>query len=268
METDGKKLKRYYWLKLNKNFFRRLIMRKMLREPDGVQMQVVYLKILLESVENDGEIAFANVYDSIVEEIAEEIEESPETVQRTIDFLITHNYAEYLTDGGNLFFPEAIKLSGSEGESADRMRRKRARDKDASQSDEQVTQATHNVTLKETDKRDRVLERVIDRQSESEGTAEKADRSGNEISGNEIQSIPTLETVQEYARETHSPADPSKFHDWYEQNGWTDSDGKPIRNWKAVFDGWSRKERPPKKAHNFTQRSNSLTAMLDADGNL
>ena len=98
-------------------------------------------------------------------------------------------------------------------------------------------------------------------------TAEKADQSGNEIPGNEIQSIPALETVQEYARETRSPANPLKFWQWQERNGWK-VNGEPIRDWKALFDAWSRKEHPSKKVHNFTQRSNSLTAMVDADGNL
>ena len=68
MEEKKNKAKRFYWLKLPNDYFKRLDQRKMLRQPNGEAMQRIYLKLLLLAVDKDGFIRFQNVFDDLTEE--------------------------------------------------------------------------------------------------------------------------------------------------------------------------------------------------------
>lgn len=49
---------------------------------------------------------------------------------------------------------------------------------------------------------------------------------------------PTLPEVIDYAEELGSDVDPALFYDHFQNNGWTDRNGCPVKNWKAVFRSW------------------------------
>lgn len=140
-------VKRKYWLQLPQTYFNRLPQRKMRKQPDGEIMQIIYLKMLLACIGNSGLILYQGVYDSLAEEIAEEIDEKTEIVQKTIDYIIKNNMAREIEDkeGGGYFFPESDEFTGSESESAERMRRMREKVK-ASQCDSDVTKSDGGVT--------------------------------------------------------------------------------------------------------------------------
>lgn len=53
-------------------------------------------------------------------------------------------------------------------------------------------------------------------------------------------SRPTLEQVKEYCQERGSGIDPEQFHDHYTANGWKQSSGNPIRDWRAAVRTWER----------------------------
>lgn len=137
--------KRLFWLQLKNTYFNQLSQKKMRKQPQGLEMQVIYLRMMLLSLDNKGYIFYQGVYDSIEEELAEEFNEPLELVKQTIDFLIENKMVTTDQEDDSLFFPEALECTISEGASAERMRRKRARDK-ASQSDGNVTEGDGNVT--------------------------------------------------------------------------------------------------------------------------
>ena len=53
---------------------------------------------------------------------------------------------------------------------------------------------------------------------------------------------PTLEEVQAYCKERENNVDPNRFFDYYEQGGWKDSAGKPVKNWKQKLITWENKQ--------------------------
>lgn len=138
---------RKYWLQLPQTYFSRLQQRKMRKQADGEIMQIIYLKMLLACIGNSGLILYQGVYDSLAEEIAEEIDEDTEIVQKTIDYIVNNNMARKIEDeeGDGYFFPESDELTGSESESAERMRRMRKKAR-ASQCDGDVTKSDSGVT--------------------------------------------------------------------------------------------------------------------------
>lgn len=54
---------------------------------------------------------------------------------------------------------------------------------------------------------------------------------------------PTLEEVDSYARENSLNVDSKAFYEHFNRNGWTDKEGKPIKDWKAVIKSWGKGNR-------------------------
>lgn len=51
---------------------------------------------------------------------------------------------------------------------------------------------------------------------------------------------PTVDEVRAYCKERNNKIDPEKFVDFYTANGWVQSRGKPIKDWKAAVRTWER----------------------------
>ena len=134
--------RRFYWMKLPSDYFGQLIQKKMRKQPDGAEMQLIYLKMLLYCIDKDAEIIFQGVYDSVEDEIAEEIGEDAEAVKKTLTFLEANKKLERMEHG--FILPEALELVGSESVSAERVRR--FRERQASQSAGETLQCNADVT--------------------------------------------------------------------------------------------------------------------------
>ena len=156
--------KRYYWLRQRDDFFNTLRMKKLRRMENGDTLLIIYQKMLLKAMKSEGELTYSGVEPDLAGELAIEFDEDVENVRRTLEFLGSCGLAE-LTGGGCLL-PEAVENTGCEGASAQRMRDKRAREREAApvtsraQCDASVTPALRSrdgeiEIEKEKEKRDR-----------------------------------------------------------------------------------------------------------------
>lgn len=60
---------------------------------------------------------------------------------------------------------------------------------------------------------------------------------------------PTLDEVIAYCRHCGLIVPPERFFDYYSANGWRDTNGRPIRDWRSKLHAWNRREgRFPEKA--------------------
>ena len=59
--------KRYYWLKLKDDFFTQKEIKKLRRIAGGDTFTIIYLKLQLLSLKNDGKLVFEGVEDDFVE---------------------------------------------------------------------------------------------------------------------------------------------------------------------------------------------------------
>lgn len=132
--------KRYYWLKLPDDFFRQKPIKKLRKIAGGDTYTVIYLKMLLISLKNDGKLYFDGVEDNFCEELALELDEEEENVKVTVQFLMAQHLLK-LIDESEYELTECSRMVGSESASAERMRR--LRDKKTSQCDIGVTQPLH-----------------------------------------------------------------------------------------------------------------------------
>ena len=116
--------KQYYWLQLKEDFFRQKEIKLLRKIAGGDTYTIIYLKMMLMSLKDEGKILYEGVGSNLAEEIALEIDEDMENVQITINYLMSKNllvtsseYEGFLSDVPNLI--------GSESDSARRVRKHR-----------------------------------------------------------------------------------------------------------------------------------------------
>lgn len=119
--------KRYFWLKLQQDFFNRKEIKMLRRIAGGDTYTVIYLKMLLKSLQTDGKLYYEGVSDDFIEEIALDIDEDYENVQVTVTYLRSKGL---LIDSGvdEVELTSLKAMVGSETASAERKRRQRERD--------------------------------------------------------------------------------------------------------------------------------------------
>lgn len=142
--------KRYYWLKLKEGFFKEKAMKKLRKVAGGDTYTIIYLKMLLLSLQNNGKIYFDSIEDDFSEEIALEIDEEPDNVRFTIMFLEKCGLLSYESQD-TIYLNSIEEMIGSESGSARRMRKYRNTkalhcDGKASLCNSDVTERYKNVT--------------------------------------------------------------------------------------------------------------------------
>ena len=134
--------KRYYWLKLQEDFFRDVRIKKLRKLAGGDTYTVIYFKMLLMSLENDGILAYPDTGDDFETILAMDIDEDEENVKVLCSYLLRVGLMEYLQDG-SAYLPYVLENTGTETAAARRMKKMRERNN--------VTQAlqdcSENVTL-------------------------------------------------------------------------------------------------------------------------
>lgn len=166
--------KRYYWLKLKKDFFDSKEMKKLRKLAGGDTFTIIYLKMQLLSLADEGKLYFDGVEDSFADEIALQIDEEPENVKVTILYLQKVGLLEMQSDN-ELFLSEVPYMTGSETDKAKFMRRKR-KQKNNNVIDEGniVTQMLPDVTKCYTEK---------EKEKETEKETEKDDTMSTGVDG-------------------------------------------------------------------------------------
>ena len=133
--------KRYYWLKLYKDFFtsKRIKMMRSIR--GGDTYTIIYLKMQLKALDTDGYLYFDGYMNEFAEELALDIDETVENVKMAINFLLNVGLLESNTEGTDYKLTYMENLIGSETASTQRVRDYRNRKKEG-----KTLQCNANVT--------------------------------------------------------------------------------------------------------------------------
>lgn len=121
--------KKYFWLKLKDNFFKQKSIKKLRKMAGGDTFTIIYLKMQLLSLTNEGKLYYEGVEDNFVEELALELDENVEDIQMTVLYLQKNNLIEFGELPDEYILPEVVGSIGSETASAERKRQQRAREK-------------------------------------------------------------------------------------------------------------------------------------------
>lgn len=174
----AKKTKKYYWIKLKADFFRQKEIKKLRRIAGGDTYTIIYLKMLLLALKNDNKLYFEGVEDDFADELALELDEESDNVKMTLAFLQNQNLIEMINEDEYLL-PQCESMTGSESESAERVRRYRLKKKEqkALHCNVSVTSSNKNVTTETELEKDKEteLETELEKDIEIEQHIEKVD---------------------------------------------------------------------------------------------
>lgn len=133
--------KRYFWLKLHKDFFQRKEIKRLRKIAGGDTYTIIYLKMLLRSIMSEGKLYFDGLEEDFAAEVALDLDESEENVQITITYLLNSGLLEMRSDD-EYYLPDTKNGTGCETAVAARVRRHREKQK-ALQCNTDVTQVKH-----------------------------------------------------------------------------------------------------------------------------
>lgn len=115
--------KRYYWLKLEENYFDLKVQKALRKLPSGAEMLICYLKMQLRYLNKGGMIEFNGMCQNIEEEIAIDIDEDIDLVKMTVGVLSKWNVIEQCNK--DLYIAEMQQRIGSKTDSALRVEKHR-----------------------------------------------------------------------------------------------------------------------------------------------
>lgn len=120
--------KKFYWLKLKKDFFKRHDIKIIEAMPNGKDYILFYLKLLCESLDHNGNLRFSdNIPYS--EEMLSVITNTNIDVVRSAIKVFTELKMMEILDDQTIYMIEVNNMLGSESESAERVRKHREKEK-------------------------------------------------------------------------------------------------------------------------------------------
>ena len=116
--------KKYYWLKLKRDFFKRHDIRIIEEMPNGKDYILFYLKLLLESIDHDGNLRFSDAIPYNEQMLSVVTNTNIDIVRSAMKIFIELNMMDILDDK-TIYMTEVDKLIGSETKWAGYKRNKR-----------------------------------------------------------------------------------------------------------------------------------------------
>ena len=229
--------KKYYWLKLPRDYFKRHDIRYIKTLPSGRDIAFFYIELMAESVDHDGSLRFSPEIPYSNDMLAVITETPIEIVENSMKVLKELGLVE-ISEDGTIVLPKVEKMIGSAGDSDNARRQQRYRDrKKAERQALLMENVTHNVTHNVT---------VTTNSNESKSKSKSKSKSIEEkyIKEKNVSRFvpPTLEEVSAYCLERNNGVDPQRFIDFYSSKGWMIGSNK-MKDWKAAVRTWEQNNR-------------------------
>lgn len=223
--------RKFYWLKLKRDFFKRHDVRIIEEMPNGKDYILFYLKMLLESIDHEGELRFSEAIPYNEQMLSVITNTNIDIVKSAMKIFIDLNMIEILDDS-TIYMAEVQRLIGSETAAAARMRKSRESQK--------ALPKCNNVT----DERNNVQNCYIEIEKEIELEKEKEKEDNKPVRhkyGEYKNMLLTDEDMDKLKKEF-----PSDYAERIERlSCYIASSGKSYKNHLATIRNWARKENPP-----------------------
>lgn len=231
--------KKFYWLKLKRDFFKRHDIRIIEEMENGKDYILFYLKMLLESIDHEGELRFSDTIPYNEKMLSVITNTNIDIVRSAMKVFIDLKMVE-IFDDNTIYMTEVLKLTGSETAGAERVRKHRSRNK--------MLHCNTDETKCNTE---------IDIEKEIELDTEI------EIDVSDKPTKPTRHKYGEYKNVLLTDEDLSKlqseFPDWEERierlSSYIASTGKRYKNHLATIRNWARKDKEKAQPKGTMDRS-------------
>ena len=250
--------KKFYWLKLKRDFFKRHDIRIVEDMPNGKDYILFYLKLLVESVDHNGELRFSETIPYNEQMLSTITNTNLDIVRAAMKIFTSLDMIEVIDDG-TIYLTQVMTMIGSaaDNDNANRQRRFREKQKQAlledsvTKSNASVTEDVTNDNESKSKRKSKSIELELDVKRDIE-------RKPKFIP-------PTLEQVSDYCLERNNDVDPQRFIDFYSSKGWMVGKTKMV-DWKACVRTWEKKSNG--KPMNNAGSGNPFTELRKEEGYL
>ncbi len=276
--------KKYYWLKLDRHFFGNARIKKLRRLAGGDTYTIIYLKLLLLSIEFGGVLIYEGIEDTFEKEMALKLEEEDENVLVTINYLKIQGLL--VEKGEDSFLPEAASSIGSETKNNVYKREKK---KVVGIIPTPFQPHSNQIPI------EIEIEKEIDKELEVDKNkaytigipngnqmATIGKPSIGKVSKGKISLVkdninicgqatptqrfipPTLENVKNYCAERNNNVNAQRFIDFYESKGWIVGKTK-MKDWKACVRTWENNSKMSIQSKESTNMYDVLDQAFEED---
>ena len=201
--------KKYYWLKLDKGFFKRHDMTIIESMPNGKDYIIFYLKLLCESTSHEGNLRFSDEIPYDLQMLSALTNTNIDIVRSAITIFENLKMIQLLDDG-TLYMSQVRKMIGSE--TGQTIRKREAKEQ------KNLIEGKEGVKLTLEIDKEKEIDKEIDIIKES--VREKM--------------TPTLDEIKDYIYKNNYVVNPNNFYHYYEANGW-----EKVADWQKTVDYWN-----------------------------
>ena len=213
--------KKYYYMRLNENYFDSETQVLLESMPDGYLYSNILLKLYLKSLKNDGRLMFNDKIPYSSQMIATITRHQIGTVEKALQIFKELNIIDVI-DTGAIYMLDIQNFIGKSNTEADRKRDYRRRI-DAEKN------AMGHLSLNCPLEIEKEIELEIDKELDIDNTKTQ----------NKKFIKPTIEEVKQYCLERNNNVDAEHFIDYYNSNGWKVGKNS-MKDWKATIRNWER----------------------------
>ncbi|WP_170244277.1 phage replisome organizer N-terminal domain-containing protein, partial [Streptococcus suis] len=158
------KTKIYFWLKIDKKFFDNIFIKRLKTIPGGYTMTVIYIRLMLESLESDCILYYEGYFENLKEELALKLDVSEDDIDMTMAYFTKCGLIQ-IDEDQNAELTQAKALVQQETNQASYMREYR---KQQQEKKKNLTMLTENLTTLTTCKTEIELELELELEKELE----------------------------------------------------------------------------------------------------
>lgn len=136
------KTKVYFWLKIDKKFFDNIFIKRLKTQPSGYTMTVIYIRLMLESLDSDCILYYEGYFETLKEELALKLDVSEEDIDMTLTYFIQCGLIQ-IDEEQNAELAQAKALIQQETNHASYMRNYR---KEQQEKEKKLTMLSDNLT--------------------------------------------------------------------------------------------------------------------------
>ncbi|MEY8463293.1 DnaD domain protein [Streptococcus merionis] len=122
------KTKIYFWLKIDKKFFDNIFIKRLKTVPGGYAMTVIYIRLMLESLDSDCILYYEGYFESLKEELALKLDVSEDDIDMTMAYFAKCGLIQ-IDEDKNAELPQAKAMVMSETNWANYKREQRKKAK-------------------------------------------------------------------------------------------------------------------------------------------
>ena len=243
------KAKKYYWLKLKRDFFKRHDITVIESMPNGDKYILFYMKMLVESIDHDGALRFSDTVPYNDSMLAAITRTDIDIVRSAVKIFEQLGMMEMLDDG-TLFMRQIESMIGDETEWAAKKREYREKQKLIETEEGQK----RTLSDKSIEYRDKSIDKDI----------KKEDRTPDKPAKRVPFQKPSLDEVKAYCVERQNKVDASKFTSYYESNGWKVG-RNAMKDWRAAVRTWEGNGYDSKPSYSKPLPVQTRTTFLDME---